>query len=316
MNAIDRGLEVRNVHIIFFNYVLLFIFGGLECNYITALAFHRYMMITRRTNMSYNYTKQRNVLIAVTLYVFFCDIPLTYNLYQSFLIKGLDDTTPPTVTIGIAAAWIFSCNIAIFVVTCVASNHVQKHNVQIAKRMSVHQPRLKRIKSIQIIWVVYLILWVPFGVSNVLRRRFSPHDFQTINVICHTFAYLTFLVLPIVYFFMDRRYELYVKNMLRLMLYCENETKNTNNKNNNNNSYNSSRLTVPSIYEPSIHTCTSELSLRPDRGNGNRTSTILSCDSFMIQLPEYEKRRLSSVNSNASDVELVFQRDRSITTSL
>ena len=218
---------------------ILFLTFALILHYLTCVTWERVTNVTNKKKLKITAKNGNTVIALVTLYVvitwsiiagdnmyntFFSDTPYCYLVKFEYLF-----TSPPhwyVVTVAIVTIWITICLTVVTQSTIFSIRFLRKHEAAMVKTFGTDQVRKVETKRFKVTyWLVFLFsfIWVPYGVSSVLRKYVSVEALSVFDICCRTIAYSSFMVLPSVYYLMDKRFEAHVTSLVKKHFKPQNE---------------------------------------------------------------------------------------------
>lgn len=209
------------------NIFLFFLFcATYHC--IAGLTFERYIAI-KRDKQKKDFEKKVLIVIIIVLVFTMC-VPKFYNLYHIIVKRHYCEIPPDSwLTIASMCTWLGYCSISISILTKKAIRFVKDYD-EIRKETlgKTKVTNIKRLKVTKKIWIVFSILWMPYGAVNILQTVLPVEMYEISNAIARGFTSISFAVLPGVYYFMDKNYKTYVDgivNKLKTYFPCSKTTK-------------------------------------------------------------------------------------------
>lgn len=210
-----------------------FLSFSLVLHFTACITVERYCTIS---SAKYRINKKNvnKIVACICTYVTLSWLPviITYmNITGSFIDKNLSVSfckfyfTCSTRTEGsnlpqvlVVTAWLCCCNVAILRSTRFTIVFIKVASRQIREVLGDQggKTETKRITVAVALCVCFNAVWVPYGVIAGQRNKISFETYASLAGYWSIVAYASFLVLPVVYFFMDSRFEKYVTTFFKL----------------------------------------------------------------------------------------------------
>ena len=148
--------------------------------------------------------------------------PKFYNLYQIILARDKCTQPPPSwLTIGLMCLWLSYCSFSINFLTKKAIHFVESYDKIRQKRLGKTQKtNIRRLKVTKRMWLVFSMIWLPYGLVNILQTTINATIYEHLNAISRGITFTSFTVMPWVYYFMDKNYAEYINQQVdRMKLY-------------------------------------------------------------------------------------------------
>ena len=122
-----------------------------------------------------------------------------------------------SLAIFVIAVWMSSCNVTIWACTLYSLFYIRKESRRFDQHLSGQNDKIntKRIKTIVGLTAFVILSWIPYGVTAGEYESMGNVVYAYMNLYFALASYASFIVVPGTYYFMDRRSESYVKNVLR-----------------------------------------------------------------------------------------------------
>jgi len=177
---------------------------------IAGLTFERYIAIKREGNKK---RLEKNLLtsVLILLVLAMCS-PKFYNLYH-IIIARYHCQTPPSswITIIAMCTWLLYCSFTINFLTKKAMNFVKSYDeIRQRKLGKTQTTNLRRLRVTKRMWLVFSIVWLPYGIVNVLQTMIDSTIYEHLNAVTRGITFTSFTVLPWVYYHMDKNYAEYI----------------------------------------------------------------------------------------------------------
>ncbi len=143
-------------------------------------------------------------------------MPVCIWHYESIYgLKGPRKTR--SISIAIISVWITSCNIIINTATMFSIIFTRKASERQGRTLgrAVRRLETRRLTVTVCLSVTFTVVWVPYGVVVGQMKNIDVQIYAIARMYLSILSYASFLVLPVVYFFMDRRFEKYVCNAFK-----------------------------------------------------------------------------------------------------
>lgn len=138
--------------------------------------------------------------------------PKFYNLYR--IIVARDNCCQPPaswLTIGFMCLWLFYCSFSINFLTKKAISFVESYDEIRRKKLGKTQKtNIRRLQVTKKMWFVFSVIWLPYGLVNILQTIMTPVLYEHLNAISRGLTFTSFTVMPWVYYFMDKNYAEYI----------------------------------------------------------------------------------------------------------
>lgn len=177
---------------------------------IAGLTFERYIAIKREGHKK---KMEKNLLaVGIVFLVMATCGPKFYNLYQIIVSRDNCTESPPSwLTISMMCLWLFYCSFSINFLTKKAIRFVQSYDDIRLKRLGKTQKtNIQRLKVTKRMWLIFSLIWLPYGIVNVLQSVMSEYLYEHLNAVARGITFTSFTVLPWVYYFMDKNYAQYI----------------------------------------------------------------------------------------------------------
>eukprot|EP00111_Clytia_hemisphaerica_P003094 TCONS_00008777-protein len=191
------------------NFCLFFFFcATYHC--IAGLTFERYFAIKLEGHKK---KMEKNVLtiVLVFLVIAMC-IPKFYNLYHIILARDHCKKPPASwMTITAMCTWLLYCSFSINFLTKKAIRFVESYD-EIRKRKlgKTQKTNLRRLIVAKRMWLIFSIIWLPYGLVNILQTIMSEKIYEHLNAVSRGITFCSFVVIPWVYYFMDKNYAQFI----------------------------------------------------------------------------------------------------------
>lgn len=122
-----------------------------------------------------------------------------------------------SVAIAVLATWLSGCNITIIICTCLTLISIGKTKKLLQQKLQGQMDKVntRRIKATFALSVFFVALWIPYGVIIGQRNNIDHMVYAHLSLYFPLLSYASFTVVPATYFFLDRRFERYVKGSLK-----------------------------------------------------------------------------------------------------
>ena len=122
-----------------------------------------------------------------------------------------------SLAIFVIAVWMSTCNVTIWACTLLALLYLRKESRRFNQKLNGqnHKINTKRIKTIVGLTVFVILSWTPYGVTAGEYESLGNVVYAYMNLYFALGSYASFIVVPGTYYFMDRRFESYVKSFLK-----------------------------------------------------------------------------------------------------
>eukprot|EP00112_Aurelia_sp_Birch-Aquarium-sp1_P023833 Seg727.4 transcript_id=Seg727.4/GoldUCD/mRNA.D3Y31 product="hypothetical protein" protein_id=Seg727.4/GoldUCD/D3Y31 len=127
------------------------------------------------------------------------------------------DQESHSLAIFVIAVWMSTCSVTIWACTLLTLLKIQKKSRKFNQQLDGQSRKLntRRIKTIVGITFFVILFWVPYGVTAGEYEVLGNVVYAYMNLYLALVSYASFIVVPGTYYFMDRRFEEYVKNILK-----------------------------------------------------------------------------------------------------
>ena len=209
---------------------VLFPSFALVIHFIACIATDRYCTISsaryRITNRNSN-----KLIAAIFIYVILTWLIVIweqayYDMLQYFESrcivlqqKAASNKHPSSNTvIVVVSIWMHFSNHIIGFTTFLSVRFIRKAAKTAAMRFGRHVRRMetKRVIATISFNFCFIIFWIPFGVIAGQSTNMDVKKYVLLQFCCRILAYASFLPLPIIYYFMDKRFANHVKRYLKL----------------------------------------------------------------------------------------------------
>lgn len=220
--AIGQPLELVNILWktrlmlvdIFSNIFLFFSFSAIyHC--ITCQTIVRYYKI-KGISLLQSRQKKTIFLLCFTAFVTAINSPLIYNICQIIIERKKCQTqSSAIVTVVTMVTWIVYCSLIIFILTRKVILYLKQYEDfrkrNLSKQSTHTMKSAKRLKIMKKIWIAFSIIWLPYGIVNIIKERMSTQTYESVNAISRIIAFTSFIALPTAYYVTDRRYATYIQ---------------------------------------------------------------------------------------------------------
>ena len=122
-----------------------------------------------------------------------------------------------SVAVAVLATWLSGCNVTIVICTAVTLIYMEKTAKLLQQQLQgqINKVNTRRVKTTFALSIFFVALWIPYGVITGQKNNIDPLVYAHLSLYLPLLSYASFIVLPATYFFVDKRFESYVKGFLK-----------------------------------------------------------------------------------------------------
>ena len=119
--------------------------------------------------------------------------------------------------IAVLSTWLSGCNVTILICTAATLIYMTRTAKHLQQQLQgqIDKVNTRRIKTTFALSVFFVTLWIPYGAIIGQRNNIDPLVYAHLSLYLPLLSYASFIVVPATYFFMDKRFESYVKGFLK-----------------------------------------------------------------------------------------------------
>ena len=123
----------------------------------------------------------------------------------------------PSLAVYVILLWISTCNVTIWACTFSSLLYIRKESRRFDQHLSGQNDKIntKRIKTIVGLTAFVIFSWLPYGLTNLGHESLGYVVYTYTSLYLALASYASFIVVPVTYYFMDRRFASYVKKFLK-----------------------------------------------------------------------------------------------------
>jgi len=199
---------------------------------LAGMAFQRYCIIANKNYIFIKSHKNSWVFILLCIGII-ASVLITYDVFShwdqenrlrncSIIFKvqisecSINSNCTNYITIIIMTSNGTICNDIIGFSTLKLKRHIKNHDQEMSNVLgATRMTKLDRVKATHYVWIAFLVAWSPWGLTRLLFLIISdPVISVTLNDVCQTICYLSFIAVALVYMKMDKKFSQYMKTKL------------------------------------------------------------------------------------------------------